>query len=437
MFAILTTQVKRAAALAVLVPVLAACGGAGTATAPTSGAAGGGSTAATSAPAAEATSAPAATTMTEVTAAPEATSSAGASATTSAGASATSSAGGAMTMPAITPRAVTASLTGSGASFPDPIYQQWVQQYQGVASGVTINYQSVGSGQGRKDFFNGVTDFGGTDKFASDDELSKYGKPVYHVPTVLGAVVTPYNLAEVSNLQFSGETLAKIFLGEVTKWNAPEIAADNPGVTLPDKNITVVHRSDGSGTTSIFTNYLSSVSADWKSKVGAGDSVEWPVGIGGEKNPGVAQAVQQTDGAIGYVELIYALGNKLPAPKIKNASGAFIDPTLESVSAAAAAYLPDTPDDLRVNIVNPPAGTPEGEAAYPISGYTWILVNGEMADEAKAQALTDFLYWSLTEGEKSAADLGFAPLPDSVREKAVAALTKITVNGQPAFSMPQ
>jgi len=280
-----------------------------------------------------------------------------------------------------------------------------------------------------------VTDFGGTDKFASDDELTKYGKTVLSIPTVLGAVVTPYNLPGVEGLQFSGETLAGIFLGKITKWNDAAIAADNPGATLPEKDITVVHRSDGSGTTSIFTNYLSSVSADWKSAVGAGDTVEWPVGVGGEKNPGVAQAVQQTEGAIGYVELIYALGNSLPAPKIKNAAGTYIEPSLDTVSAAAAAFLPETPDDLRVNIVNPPAGTPDSDKAYPISGYTWVLVNAEMTDEAKAQTLTDFLYWSLTDGAAGAKDLGFAPLPPSVQAKAIEKLTQVMVDGKAAFEL--
>ena len=434
------TQAKRALVLTLLVPMIAACGGNGTATTATNAPA---APAATAGGAMSATAMPAATAMMDSTAMPAATAGGAMSATampaaTAGGAMPAATAGtGSMMMPAITPRAVTAQLTGSGASFPDPIYQQWIEQYKTIASTVTINYQSVGSGQGRKDFFNSVTDFGGTDKFASDDETTKYGKPFVHIPTVLGAVVATYNLPEAPTLQFSGETLAGIFLGTITKWNAPEIAADNPGVTLPDKAITVVHRSDGSGTTSIFTNYLSSVSADWKSKVGAGDSVQWPVGVGGEKNPGVVQAVQQTAGAIGYVELIYALGNKLPAPKIKNAAGKFIDPTLESVSAAAAAYLAKTPDDLRVNIVNPPAGTTDSDAAYPISGYTWILVNSEMADQNKAQALTDFLYWALTEGEKKAKDLGYAPLPASIQEKAIAKLSQIKSGGQPAFTMPK
>src|SRR5436190_13035626 len=277
------------------------------------------------------------------------------------------SAGAATSAPAANPASANGAsgdavkLTGSGASFPDPIYQKWLKDYQAVAPNVTINYQSVGSGQGRKDFFGGVTDFGATDKFASDTELSaaKTGplhSEVLHIPTVLGAVVATYNLPGVEKLQFSGPTLANIFLGSITKWNDPQIAADNPGVALPDTEIVVAHRSDGSGTTSIFTTYLSSVSPDWKAKVGAGDTVQWPVGQGGEKNPGVAAIVTQTEGAIGYVELIYALANKLPTPAIKNAAGSFVAPSLESVSAAAQGFLTQTPDDLRINIVNPPTG---------------------------------------------------------------------------------
>jgi phosphate transport system substrate-binding protein len=341
---------------------------------------------------------------------------------------------------AFKPREVSAKLTGSGASFPDPIYQKLIEEYKAVAPNVEINYQSVGSGQGRKDFFGGVTDFGGSDKFASNAELDAATNTVsgtlktevFHIPTVLGAVVATYNLEGVDKLQFSGETLAGIFLGTITNWNDPKIAADNAGVTLPDTDITVAHRSDGSGTTSIFTNYLSSVSPEWKEKVGAGDSVQWPVGQGGEKNPGVAAIVQQTPGAIGYVELIYALANNLPVPSIKNVGGSYVEPTLDSTSAAAAGFLAKTPDDLRVNIVNPP----EGANAYPIAGYTWVLIRKDWTDEAKAQAMTDFLYWSLTDGSKFAAELKYAPLPDQVREKALHKLAQVTVNGKPAFELP-
>ena len=335
------------------------------------------------------------------------------------------------------PRNVTVTLTGSGASFPDPIYQKWIQDYKAVAPNVTINYQSVGSGQGRKDFFGGVTDFGASDKFASDAELGAaitgtLKSEVLHIPTVLGSVVPTYNLPGVTKLQFSGETLANIFLGKITKWNDPAIATDNPGVQLPDTEIVVAHRSDGSGTTSIFTNYLSSVSAEWKSKVGSGDTVQWPVGQGGEKNPGVAAIVQQTEGGLGYVELIYALANNQPVAAVKNAAGKYVTPSLESTAEAAKGFLAKLPDDLRINIVNPP----EGENAYPIAGFTWILVKKDMQDEAKAQALTDFLYWALTQGSQSAQDLKYAPLPDQVRVKAIAKLGQVMVNGKPAFTAP-
>ena len=423
----MTTNAKRqgmlALLLALVIPILAACGGSTPASNPTA------------APAA-ATAAPAAATA----AMAEAPTAAMAEAPTAAMAEAPTAASGSA-MGTFTPRDVTAKLTGSGASFPDPIYQKWIKDYKAVAANVEINYQSVGSGQGRKDFFGAVTDFGGTDKFASNNELKAatdvntgtLKSDVLHIPTVLGAVVATYNLPGVDKLQFSGETLADIFLGKIVAWNDPKIAADNPGVDLPDTEIVVAHRSDGSGTTSIFTNYLSSVSPEWKEKVGAGDTVQWPTGQGGEKNPGVAAIVQQTEGAIGYVELIYAAANNLPEPAIKNAAGKYVAPSLETVSAAAAGFLTKTPDDLRVNIVNPA----EGDNAYPISGYTWILVTKDQKDEAKAQALTDFLYWVLTAGSDSAKALNYAPLPDSVREKAIAKLAEITVNGKPAFTMPK
>jgi phosphate transport system substrate-binding protein len=332
------------------------------------------------------------------------------------------------------PRDVKTGLTGSGASFPDPIYQSWIEAYKSVQPDVKINYQSVGSGQGKKDFAGGVTDFGASDAFMTDEELAKTPDAL-HIPTVLGAVTIIYNLSDLASgttLQFSGETLANIFLGTITTWNDPAIAADNPGVDLPDTPITVVHRSDGSGTTSIFTDYLGKVSSDWESNVGSGTAVQWPVGIGAEKNPGVTAAVQQTPGAIGYVELIYALENNLPAPAIKNAAGTYVAPSIESTSAAAAGYLSNLPDDLRVSITDPQ----EGDNAYPIAGFTWLLVNSKMQDMNKAQALTDFIYWCLTTGEESASQLHYAPLPDPVRALAIDKLTQVTVDGQQVFEKP-
>ncbi|MCO5176429.1 MAG: phosphate ABC transporter substrate-binding protein PstS [Thermomicrobiales bacterium] len=415
-------------AMMTLTMVVAACGGDdddSTATASNSTAA-----TATIAPGVEptATEAEATTEPTEAAASTEAPTEAAA---TTAPATATTAANDATPAAGWEPRNVSAGLTGSGASFPDPIYQAWIEQYKSVASDTTINYQSVGSGQGKKDFAGNVTDFGGTDAYMTDEEMAA-SPDALHIPTVLGAVTVVYNLDVEQELQFSGETLAAIFLGTVTTWNDPLIAADNPGATLPDTPITVVHRSDGSGTTSIFTDYLSKVSTEWADQVGTGTAVEWPVGIGGEKNPGVTAGVQQTPGAIGYVELIYALANDLPAPAIKNAQGNYIAPSIESTSAAAAGALADMPEDLRVSITDPQ----DGANAYPIAGFTWILIHSEMTDQAKAEALTDFLYWALTTGEAQAAELHYAPLPEEVRELAIAKLTQVTVNGTAVFEAP-
>lgn len=339
--------------------------------------------------------------------------------------------GGAALAAANPDKSVTADLKASGASFPAKIYQRWIEQYKGVVPGVAINYQSVGSGQGVKDYLGSITDFGATDAFLTNEELGKAPNTL-HIPMVAGAVVATYNLKGVEKLQFSPDTLANIFLGKITKWNDPKIAADNSGVSLPDTNITVVYRADGSGTNSIFTEYLSAVSPDFKSQVGAGKTVKWPVGQGEQKNDGVAKAVTATDGAIGYVELIYALGNKLPAPAIKNAAGNFVAPTLESVSATANGFLAQLPEDLRINIVNPPTGAD----AYPISGFTWLIVQKEQKDQAKAKALTDFIYWCLSTGDEEARKLGFSPLPNEVKARAVQKLEQITANGQPVFKRP-
>jgi phosphate transport system substrate-binding protein len=331
-----------------------------------------------------------------------------------------------------TPRNVAASLTGSGSSFIDPVMQAWIEQYKSVAAKTSINYQSVGSGQGKKDFIGNVTDFGGSDAYMTDDELTQNPDGL-HIPMVLGSVSVTYNLEGVEQLSFSGDTLAKIFLGTITTWDDPAIAADNAGVTLPGDTITIVHRSDGSGTTSIFTDYLSKISADWKDIVGAGTTVEWPTGIGAEKSPGVAAGVQQTPGAIGYVELIYARGNKLPSAKIITLAGAFVEPTLESTSAAAAGALDSIPDDLRVSITDPRTGAD----AYPIAGFSWVLLHSEqMTDTNKAQALTDFIYWALTQGTELTIGLNYAPLPDAVLQLAIGKLVQVLVNGAAAFSAP-
>ena len=246
---------------------------------------------------------------------------------------------------------------------------------------------------------------------------------------MIGAVVPTYNLEGVTNLQFSPEALAGIFLGTITNWNDPIIAADNPDVTLPDQDITVVHRSDGSGTTFIFTDYLSKVSADRKDKVGSGSAVEWPVGIGGEKNDGVTAAVQQTPGAIGYVELIYALANNLPAAAVKNAAGKFVVPTLEGASAAASGFLADMPANLQFTITNPP----DGDDAFPISGFTWLLLHAKYDTPETAQAIADFVCWAYTEGDQSALDLGYSPLPDVVKEQGFKNLSTVMAGDKPVF----
>ncbi|HEX2250621.1 MAG TPA: phosphate ABC transporter substrate-binding protein PstS, partial [Gemmatimonadales bacterium] len=295
-----------------------------------------------------------------------------------------------------------AALTGAGATFPNPIYTKWFDAYN-QQTGVRINYQSIGSGGGIRQFTEGTVDFGASDAPMTDEQVKAVNGNVLHVPTVLGAVVATYNLPAVANtaLRLDGPTLADIFLGKITNWRDRRIAALNPGVNLPNQDIIVVHRSDGSGTTFIFTDYLSKISPEWKGKVGRSTSVKWPIGLGGKGNEGVTQQVKQTEGALGYVELIYAISNKLPYATIKNADGAFVEPSLKTVSAAAggAKLSPDT--DFRVSITNP-----SGKDSYPISSFTWLLVRQQPGDTAKARVLHDFLRWMLTpEAQRMAADL--------------------------------
>ncbi len=306
-----------------------------------------------------------------------------------------------------------ASLTGAGATFPNPIYTKWFDAYA-KQTGVRINYQSIGSGGGIRQFTEGTVDFGATDGPMTDAQIKAVNGNVLHVPAVLGAVVVTYNLPALGSaaLKFDGAALADVFLGRVTKWNDRRIAALNPGMKLPDQDLIVVHRSDGSGTSFIFTDYLSKVSPQWKQKVGSATSVEWPIGLGGKGNEGVTQQVKQSDGALGYVELIYAISNKLPYAQVKNAAGGFIEPNLKTVSAAAAAaeLKPDT--DFRVSITNP-----EGADAYPISSFTWLLVKPDNPDTAKGKQIQDFLTWMLEpEAQRMAADLHYAPLPVPVIE---------------------
>ena len=305
------------------------------------------------------------------------------------------------------------TLTGAGATFPNPIYTKWFDAYH-KETGVRINYQSIGSGGGIRQFTEGTVDFGATDGPMADAQIASVQGNVRHVPTVLGAVVATYNLPSVGKtpLRFDGTTLADVFLGRITKWADRRIAALNPGVTLPDQDIIVVHRSDGSGTTYIFTDYLSKISSDWKGKVGKATSVEWPIGLGGKGNEGVTQQVKQTEGAIGYVELIYAISNRLPYAHIKNPDGAFIEPTLKSVSAAASGAELQPETDFRVSITNAP-----GPDSYPISSFTWLLIHQQSPDTAKATVLRDFIRWMLQPpAQRMAADLHYAPLPVPVIE---------------------
>jgi phosphate transport system substrate-binding protein len=303
------------------------------------------------------------------------------------------------------------SLTGAGATFPNPIYTKWFDAYN-KKTGVQINYQSIGSGGGIRQFTEGTVDFGATDGPMNQSQIEAVNANVVHVPTVLGAVVVTYNLPSLGDtrLKFDGNALVDIFMGRLTKWNDKQLVALNPGVKLPDQDIVVVHRSDGSGTSYIFTDYLNKFSREWRDKVGFATSVNWPVGLGGKGNEGVTQQVKQTEGAIGYVELIYALSNKLGYGEIKNAAGKFVTPSLESVTAAAASAKLPKDTDFRVSITNAP-----GEAAYPIASFTWLLVPKDAKDAGKAKILKDFLTWMIQpDAQKMAADLNYAPLPPEV-----------------------
>jgi phosphate transport system substrate-binding protein len=303
-------------------------------------------------------------------------------------------------------------INGAGATFPQQIYTKWFDEYQKVDGSVRFNYQGIGSGGGQKQILAETVDFGASDGPMSDDNLAKAPRALWHIPTVAGAVAVSYNVDGNPQLNLDGPTLASIFLGTVTKWNDPAIAVQNPEVKLPAADIVVVHRSDGSGTSFIFTDYLSAVSADWKQKVGKGVSVSWPVGLGGKGNAGVSGQVKQTPGAIGYVELAYAHQNKLPFANIKNAAGSYITPSVESVTAALASAT--VPEDFRFSMVNSP-----GEKAYPIAGTTWLLVYAEQKDHVKGEKLVQFLKWAYSDGEKFAATLDYAPLPDALLKRAL------------------
>jgi phosphate transport system substrate-binding protein len=318
-------------------------------------------------------------------------------------------------------------LNGAGATFPYPIYSKWFSDYA-RETGVRINYQSIGSGGGIRQLTEGTVDFGASDAPMTDEEMAKLKSPVLHFPTVLGAVVVTYNLPGVYGaLKLSGPVLADIFLGKITKWSDSRIAALNSGVKLPASDILVVHRSDGSGTTYIFSDYLAAVSPTWKSAPGKGKELSWPTGLGAKGNEGVAGQVKQMPGAIGYVELAYAKQNGLAYASIQNSAGSFVAPTIESVTAAAAGAAGNLPDDTdyRVSIVNAP-----GADAYPISSFTYLLVYASQNDAKKAEALLGFLRWYLHEGEKSAAALDYAPLPQSIVAQLEKRIGSITVAGK-------
>jgi phosphate transport system substrate-binding protein len=310
------------------------------------------------------------------------------------------------------------TINGAGATFPYPIYSKWFDEYAKVDPSVRFNYQSIGSGGGQKQIIAQTVDFGASDGPMSDDNLKSAPGKLLHIPTVAGAVVMTYNLPGNPALKLDGETIAGIYLGTIKKWNDPKIAALNAGVSLPDQEIVVVHRSDGSGTTFIFTDYLSKVSADWKTKVGNNTSVNWPTGLGGKGNEGVSGQVKQTPGAIGYVELIYAIQNKMPYAELKNADGAFVKASLDSVTAAMATA--QIPDDFRFSMTNAP-----GKDSYPIAGATWLLVYEQQKDAAKGKKLVDFLKWSQTKGEEMAKQLDYAPLPESLRERVLKRIDEI------------
>ena len=303
------------------------------------------------------------------------------------------------------------NITAAGATFPEPIYNKWFIEYNQLHPNVKINYQPIGSGGGIRQVSDGTVDFGASDGPMTDDQLASAKVKVMHIPTVLGAVVPIYNIPSLSKpLNFSGDVIADIYLGKITKWNDPRLVKDNPGVSLPDKAILAVYRSDGSGTTYILTDYLSKVSPDWASKVGKNTSVKWPTGIGAVKSEGVSGMVRQTPGAFGYVELTYALSNKIEYGTVKNAAGKFLLGSPDGATAAAAALAKTMPSDYRVSITNAP-----GAASYPISSFTWLLIPTQFADTAKGAAVKDFLTWMLAHGESEASGLDYAPLPAQVQ----------------------
>jgi len=322
-------------------------------------------------------------------------------------------------------------ITGAGATFPYPIYSKWVLEYTRTRPDIRVNYASIGSGGGIRQFTDRTVDFGGSDAVMSDSQIAAVRGNVLHLPTVLGAVVPIYTLPGMSQrLRFTPEVLAGIFLGQITTWSDTRIAAANPGIALPRVPVVVVHRSDGSGTTYIFTDYLTKVSGDWARRVGRGTAVSWPVGLGGRGNEGVATTVRRTPGAIGYVELVYALQNRIPHGLVRNRAGTFVTATLQSTTAAASAAVAELGDDtdFRVSITDP-----SGSDAYPIASFTWLLLPRQMTDAATARALVEFLWWATHDGQRFATQLGYAGLPPRVVRLIEARLRSVTAAGRPVL----
>jgi phosphate transport system substrate-binding protein len=312
------------------------------------------------------------------------------------------------------------TLNGAGATFPNPMYSKWFSEYHKLHSDIQVNYQPIGSGGGIRQVTAGTVDFGASDMPMTDKQLQEAKSKILNIPTVLGAVVPAYNIPGVTGeVKFTPDALAGIFLGKISKWNDKAITEPNPGVNFPDKDIVVVHRSDGSGTSFIWTDYLSKVSPDWKSQVGSDTSVKWPIGMGGKGNEGVAGFIRQLSGSIGYVELIYAVQNNIPYGSVRNSSGVFVKASLDGVTAAAAS-APKMPVDFRVSITNAP-----GKDAYPIASFTWLLIPAQSKDAAKGKILGDFLNWMVTDGQKMTTALTYAPLPDNVVAKVKDAIKQV------------
>ncbi len=334
----------------------------------------------------------------------------------------------AVLLAALTTPVAAQKLTGAGATFPNPVYTKWFDAYN-KKTGVQINYQSIGSGGGIRQFTEGTVDFGATDGPMSAEQIQAVAGNVVHIPTVIGAVVLTYNLPSLgqTKLRLDGQTVVDMFMGRITRWNDQRIAALNPGVTLPKLDLIIVHRSDGSGTTYVFTDYLTKISREWKDKVGFATSVNWPVGLGGKGNEGVTQQIKQVEGAVGYVELIYAAANRLPFALLKNTAGNFVEPSLESASAAAAGAKLKADTDFRVSITSGP-----GDKVYPITSFTWLLVRLDTKEPAKAKLVRDFLAWMITdEAQAMAVGLQYAPLPTDVRSLVATRIKSLKGAGKP------